>query len=73
MRLFYGGSFDLISDLPFECFTADGGIQIEHADRYYRAYANQPVEEHESDIFLIYLRDITDYVDMIQEKSCLTP
>lgn len=70
---FYGGSFDLISELPFECFTAEGGIQIEHADRFYRAYANQPVEEHESDIFLIYLRDVTDYVDMIQEKKLSHP
>ncbi len=70
---FYGNSFDLISELPFECFTVEEGIQIQHAGRYYRAYANQPVEEHESDIFLIYLRDITDYVDIIQEKKLSHP
>lgn len=70
---FYGNSFDLISELPFECFTVDEGIQIQHAGRYYRAYANQPVEEHESDIFLIYLRDITDYVDIMQEKKLSHP
>ncbi len=70
---FYGNSFDLISELPFECFTVDEGIQIQHAERYYRAYANQPVEEHESDIFLIYLRDITDYVDIMQEKKLSHP
>ncbi len=69
----YGSSFDLVSELPFKCFTAEGGIQIQHADRYYRVYANQPAEEHESDIFLIYLRDITDYVDMIQEKKLSHP
>lgn len=70
---FYGNSFDLISELPFKCFTVEEGIQIQHAGRYYRAYANQPVEEHESDIFLIYLRDITDYVDIIQEKKLSHP
>ncbi len=73
MEAFYGSSFDLISDLPFECFTAEDGIQIQHAGRYYRVYSNQPVEEHESDIFLIYLRDITDYVNMIQEKKLSHP
>lgn len=70
---FYGGSFDLISDLPFECFTADGGVQIQHADRFYRAYGNRPADENQSNIFLIYLTDITEHIKMIEEKKLSHP
>lgn len=69
----YGGSFDSISDLPFEKFTVEGGIEIKHNDRYYRAYANKPAEKAESNVFLIYLSDITDHVNMIVEKKLSHP
>ena len=70
---FYGGSFDLVSELPFECFTVEGGIQIQHAGRYYRAYGNRPTDEDQGNIFLIYLNDITDHINMIQEKKLSHP
>lgn len=70
---FYGGSFDMVSELPFERFTAEGGIEIEHAGRYYRAYGNRPADKNEGDIFLIYLSDITDHVTLLQEKKLSHP
>lgn len=69
----YGGSFDSISDLPFEKFTEEGGIEIKHNDRYYRAYANKSAEKEESNVFLIYLSDITEHVNMIVEKRLSHP
>lgn len=69
----YGGSFDSISDLPFEKFTENGGIEIKHNDRYYRAYANKSAQKEESNVFLIYLSDITEHVNMIIEKRLSHP
>lgn len=69
----YGGSFDAISTLPLERFTNGDGVEISHDDRYYKAYMNIPADESEPDIFLIYLSDITELINMQTEKKLSHP
>ena len=69
----YGGSFDAITELPIEKLMPVEGVQISHGDRYYRIYANTPKEEGETNIYLIYINDITDYVNMQIEQRLSHP
>lgn len=69
----YGGSFDAITALPLESFTSGSGVEIRHDDRYYKAYMNIPAENSEPDIFLIYLSDITELINMQTEKKLSHP
>ena len=67
----YGGSFDAITELPLEKLMA--GVQISHRDRYYRIHANTPDDESETNIYLIYINDVTDYVNLQIEQRLSHP
>lgn len=69
----YGNSFDNISRLPVDKFMTEEGVEIKHGDCYYRAYANAPINSEENNIFLIYFKDTTDYVNMQIEKRLSHP
>lgn len=69
----YGNAFDNISRLPVDKFMTENGVEIKYRDRYYRAYANAPINSDENNIFLIYFKDITDYVNMQIEKRLSHP
>ncbi len=69
----YGNYFDNISKLPIDKFMTEEGVEIRHNDCYYRAYANTPINSDENNIFLIYFKDITDYVNMQIEKKLSHP
>lgn len=69
----YGNAFDNISRLPVDKFMTENGVEIKYKDCYYRAYANAPINSDENNIFLIYFKDITDYVNMQIEKRLSHP
>lgn len=69
----YGNSLDLISRLPIEKLMTEEGVEIKFKDRHYRAYGNVSGAKEEGDIFLIYISDITDYVNMQIEKKLSHP
>ncbi|MCM1300082.1 MAG: PAS domain-containing protein, partial [[Eubacterium] siraeum] len=69
----YGNAFDNISRLPVDKFMKDEGVEIKYRDSYYRAYANAPINSEENNIFLIYFKDTTDYVNMQIEKRLSHP
>ncbi len=69
----YGNSIDVISRLPLDRFTVKGGVEIKYKDRYYRAYGNAPSDQEEKNIFLIYINDVTEHVNMQIEKKLSHP
>ena len=69
----YGGSFDAITDMPLEKFMGGDGVQISHGDRHYLIYANVPAEENQHNIFLVYINDITDHVNLQIEQRLSHP
>lgn len=69
----YGNAFDNISRLPVDKFMTENGVEVKHNDCYYRAYANAPINSDENNIFLIYFKDITDYVNMQIERKLSHP
>lgn len=69
----YGGSFDTITDMQLEKLMGGDGVQISHNERYYRIYANVPTDESEKNIFLIYINDVTDHVNLLIEKKLSHP
>ncbi|MCH5200620.1 MAG: DHH family phosphoesterase [Oscillospiraceae bacterium] len=69
----YGGSFDTITDMQLEKLMGGDGVQISHDNRYYRIYANVPEEDDEKNIFLIYINDVTDHVNLLIEKKLSHP
>lgn len=69
----YGNSIDIISKLPLDKFASEEGVEIKHRDRYYRAYGNISTDEKEKNVFLIYFRDMTEYVNMQIEKKLSHP
>lgn len=69
----YGNAFDNISRLPVDKFMTENGVEVKHNDCYYRTYANAPINSDENNIFLIYFKDITDYVNMQIERKLSHP
>ena len=69
----YGGSFDAITDLPLEKLMGIEGVQVSYGDRYYRVYVNTPQDEGDTNIYLVYINDVTEHVNLQIEQKLSHP